>query len=137
MIPAYTQGCWKHPYTAQEGNQIASTSQILADTLTLFQSGGQIMPTTSIFTPTGFSDIPTTLTLGILMSQYFFSANFLCFKLRLTLIFTVFTLNLQIIERYQEIPFCPKDLEFNPRGVSTIIQLQNKEKCKFFIMILV
>ena len=89
------------------------------------------------FYPAGFSDLPTALTLGALMSQYFFSANMPCFQLRLTLIFTVFLMNLQIIESFQEIPFCPKELVFNPRGVSTRIQLQNKEKCKLCIMILV
>ena len=75
--------------------------------------------------------------LGARMDQYIFSANMPCFKSRFTLILTVFLTNLQIIESYQEISFCPKELVFNPRGVSKIIKLQNKEKCKLCFIILV
>ena len=76
------------------------------------------------------------LILGARMYMYLFSASMPCFKSRLTLVFTTFLTNLQIIESYHEIPFCPKELEFNPRGVSTRIKLQDKEKCKLFFMIL-
>ena len=83
-----------------------------------------------------FVNLITTYVLSARMDQYLFSENMPFFKSRLTLVFIAFLNNLQIIESYHEIPFCPKELEFNPRGVSKIIKLQDKEKCKLCLMIL-
>ena len=58
------------------------------------------------------------------------------FQVKRALVFITFLNNHQIIESYHEIPFCPKELEFHPRGVSKVIKLQDKEKCKLCFMIL-